>query len=299
MMRDLQVNTAISKEERIINVRGAMFYTALYGDDESKPVMMILPGGPGFGHAHYVPQVESFLDRVRLFFYDPRGCGKTPEAGDDAAYSLDSAVEDVAALIVARGFSSVILHGTSWGSMVAHGVAARYPQLVSKLILIVGAPSYHFLEKAKANLQERGTPEQIAICDRYLWPGAFDAQSANDYFQVMGSLYSYQSDSLVEAAPNKTCNPSVINRAFGSEVYHFDLRDELQHITAPTLIISGRHDWIIPPSCGELSHSLIKNSSLHIFENAGHAVFKDDPDQYRRVIAPFLFFAGSTKKMTA
>ena len=48
-------------------------------------------------------------------------------------------------------------------------------------------------------------------------------------------------------------SPEPLNRAFGPEGFlrRFDLRSELGRITAPTLVLAGRHDWICPPEFSE------------------------------------------------
>jgi proline iminopeptidase len=57
-----------------------------------------------------------------------------------------------------------------------------------------------------------------------------------------------------------------------------DLRPELPRITAPTLILAGRHDWICAPEFSEEIHALMPGSRLRIFEESSHSVRVDAPE---------------------
>ena len=150
--------------------------------------------------------------------------------------------------------------------------AARYPDAVSHLILIVTAAHGGFIPRAQAIVRERGTPEQQAVCET-LWAGAFrSADEMRHYYAVMAPMYA-----RARSRPRRTAgraraiySPEPLNRAFGPDGFlrHFDLRPELGRITAPTLIMAGRHDWICPVEFSEEIHRLIPGSDLRVFEPA-------------------------------
>ena len=79
-------------------------------------------------------------------------------------------------------------------------------------------------------------------------------------------------------------------RAFapGGFLRSFDLRPELPAITAPTLIVAGRHDWICPPEFSEEIHCIIKDSQLRIFEQSSHSIRNDEPELLRETIVDFV-----------
>ena len=62
----------------------------------------------------------------------------------------------------------------------------------------------------------------------------------------------------------------------GGFLQTYDLRPELGRITAPTLILAGRHDWICPPEFSEEIHRLIPGSDLRIFEDSSHSIRGDE-----------------------
>jgi proline iminopeptidase len=89
-----------------------------------------------------------------------------------------------------------------------------------------------------------------------------------------------------------TPSPDALNRAFapGGFMYTYDLRPELSRITAPTLILAGRHDWICPPEMSEEIHRLIPGSDLRIFEESSHSIRVDEPQGLIDAIRGFVVY---------
>ena len=87
-------------------------------------------------------------------------------------------------------------------------------------------------------------------------------------------------------------SPEAINMAFapGGFLQTFDLRPELPAITAPTLILAGRHDWICHPDFSEEIHRLIPGSDLRIFEDSSHSIRVDETQAFLDAIAGFVVY---------
>ena len=94
-----------------------------------------------------------------------------------------------------------------------------------------------------------------------IFAGRIDTSAKlQEYFKVMGSLYSYHYDSASSAISGAPIlEPAAGNRAYGPGGFlrTLDLRRELSAIKAPTLIVAGRHDWIHPPEFSTEIHQLI------------------------------------------
>ena len=212
--------------------------------------------------------------------FDHRGQGRSDPA-DPATYTLDENVEDMEALRRHLGLGPIVSIGTSYGGMVAMAHAARYPDAVSHLVLVVTAAHGGFIMRAQQILQERGTAMQRRVCEM-LWNGEFrSADEMQRYYDVMGPLYARKRDPAAAEVGRRrsTYSPEPLNRAFGPSGFlrSFDLRPELGRITAPTLILAGRHDWICPPEFSEEIHRLIPGSDLRIFEDSSHSIRVDEP----------------------
>ena len=255
------------------------------------PVAMVIHGGPGGDHTGFKPAMSPLSSTMQLVYFDHRGQGRSAK-GDPARYTLDENVEDMEALRRLLGLGPIVSIGTSYGGMVAMAHAARYPEAISKLILIVTASHGGFVPVAQQFLRDHGSPEQQRVCER-LWAGTFEtAEQMAEYYAVMGPLYSRRYDAVTAESVRgrSTYSPEPLNRAFGpgGVLRQFDLRGEIAGITAPTLVLAGRHDWICPPQFSEEIHTLIPNAQLRIFENSSHSIRADEPAALNAAIRSFV-----------
>ncbi|MEO8546358.1 MAG: alpha/beta hydrolase [Burkholderiaceae bacterium] len=268
--------------------------SALVPDGErmrERPVAVVLHGGPGGDHTGFKPAFTPLADVMQLVYVDHRGQGRSAR-GDVSRYTLDENVEDLEALRLYLGLGPVVSIGTSYGGMVAMAHAARYPAGVSHLVLIVTAAHAGFNAKARQIVAQRGTAEQQRVCAQ-LWAGELQTQQAlAHYYAVMGPMYARNYDPLAAQAGRQRgiATPDALNMAFapGGFLQTFDLRPELAQITAPTLILAGRHDWICPVEFSEEIQQLIPGSELRIFENSSHSVRSDAPQEMRAAITAFV-----------
>jgi proline iminopeptidase len=256
-----------------------------------KPVAFVIHGGPGGDHSSFKPVLSPLAERMQLVYFDHRGQGRSAR-GDPAKYTLDENVEDMEALRRHLGLGPIVSIGTSYGGMVALAHAARYPASVSHLIAVVTAAHGGFIKRARQILAERGTPEQREAAEP-VWQGAImDRAQMQRFYAVMGPLYSRRYDPAAAALGHERTlhEPEPLNRAFGGFLRDFDLRPELGRITAPTLVIAGRHDWICPPEFSEEIARLVPHAELRIFENSSHSVRADEPQALLDAIAGFVVY---------
>ncbi|MGE3920441.1 MAG: alpha/beta fold hydrolase, partial [Gammaproteobacteria bacterium] len=164
------MKASIRGTEIYFDIAGMQFAPTKNGFEE-RPVLFLLHGGPGGSHLRFKLTSLELQDVAQLVFIDHRGCGLSKRT-KTSEYTLENNIEDIESLRRHLGLKKISVLGTSYGGMVAQGYAIRYQQNLDKLILCVTAPSYHFLEEAKANLSLRGTPEQIKIA-KPLWNGEF------------------------------------------------------------------------------------------------------------------------------
>lgn len=281
----------------MIQVNGGKLHCIVTGYDtfhDGAPIMLVLPGGPGFSLLTYKnnPNIQAFESVAHLIYMDPRNCGLSQGFSKDTC-KLDDYVEDIDAVRNYFGLDRLSLLGTSYGSMAAIGYAGKYPDNVNKLILVAGCQSYHFLEKAKLNVAARGTAEQKLFCDKFLWPGEFTSVAdVKAFFNLLSPLYSQKVAQGLIPSPYDFGSYDypfeLLNDAFHSQFWHFDYRSLLPHIKAATLIIFGEYDWINDPTFARDMAVSIADARLHILPDCGHSVSVDAPQVYQELISAFL-----------
>jgi proline iminopeptidase len=263
-----------------------------------KPTAFFVHGGPGVDHAAAKIGSAPLAERMQLVYFDHRGQGRSAR-GNSEKYTLHENVEDMEALRQYLGIGPIVSIGTSYGGMVAMAHAARYPEAVAHLILVATAAHAGFISRARELVTQCGTAEQVAQYED-LFAGHLDTpEKLRRYFAVMGQLYSFKYDAaLANASLDRgILSPEALNQAYapGGCMRNFDLRPELHLITAPTLILAGRHDWICPPEFSEAIHAHIPGSDLRIFEESSHFIRADEPQKFLDVVAArlSLFFDGN------
>jgi proline iminopeptidase len=256
-----------------------------------RPVAFLLHGGPGGDHSGFKPAFAPLAERMQLVYVDHRGQGRSAR-GPKETYTLDNNVEDLEALRQYLGLEKIVVIGVSYGGMVALAYASRYPESVSHLVAVVTSPSHRFLDLAKQILAERGTDEQRAMGD-ILWAGAFETEEQlQQYYAIMGPLYSLKHDpsKAAESRARGIRSIDAINMGFGGFLRTYDVTGDLHKVTAPTLVIGGRHDWICPPELSEEIARLIPHADLRIFENSSHSVAADEHDALMDLIKGFVVY---------
>lgn len=259
----------------------------------TRPVMILVPGGPGGNHSVYLPMANKLLQFADLIFFDPRACGSS-EPGDKKYCTIDHYIDDIEAIRLYFNLDKISLLGGSYGSMASIGYAIKYPDRLEKLVLLAGAPSYKFIQTAKENLKRKGTTQQKAAAQK-LWEGTFkSAKEFSEFYKIMAPLYSVNP---APAPPTTSSgipyNIEVTNLGFSDFLRTFNYENQIEKITCPTLIIWGEDDWINDVCYAKLIASKIQNPTLHIFKQCGHFAEVDQPALFYKTLTDF--FSGKNQ----
>jgi proline iminopeptidase len=261
-----------------------------------RPTAFLVHGGPGGDHTGFKARYGPLAEKMQLVYFDHRGHGRSAR-GDPQSYTLDENVEDMECLRRHLGLERIVTIGVSYGGMVALAHAARYPDSVSHLIAIATAAHSGYVVRARQIAAERGTAEQVALCDD-LFEGRLDTrEKLRRYYEAMATLYGRRHDPVLlsQSLERAILCPEALNRAHGPGGFlrTLDLRPELKKVKAPTMIIAGRHDWICAPEFSEEIHRLIADSDLRIFEESAHYVAGDEPEKLLDAIRGFLIYRNA------
>lgn len=260
---------------------------------DEKPVIILLPGGPGGGMSIYKNHSQPLAEFAHLIFWDPRGCGKSAK-GPIVTYDLDTYIDDVEVIRQKLNIDKLVVLSTSYGSMCALAYAIRYPKNLSALILGSPMASYHFIEQARINLLRDGTEEQ-----KYWGLKLLDGELANEdevleFFVALAPLYSEivrkrgLTDSYLKF-PRGSYNWQALVIGFARDGFlrNFDCRKDLRKINVPTLILAGKCDWVNDIELVQETVNQIANSEFHVFD-CSHSFASDCNDLYIQTVKKFL-----------
>ena len=257
----------------------AVFYTTL---GQGRP-MLFVHGGPGLDHTYFRPWLDPLSDQFQLIYYDQLGQGCSTRPASYVEIGIDTWADEIDALRAFLGHDRMILFGHSFGSFIAQKYALRHGNHLDGLILCATTPVLDYQDVTMMNAQMRGTAEQVqAVVKLFTEPVADDAAFRQLWMKIL-PLYFHPYDPRVGTAMDITTRYSAeaFNQAARNCVPTFNTLSRLSEIAAPTLILAGRHDWIMPPTQGaERIHAAVPSSKVVIFENSGHFPFIEEADPF-------------------
>lgn len=298
MKNDTQqpINMKIHIPDRINAPETSLFVKFLKKDSPEifnqrpRDLLLLIPGGPGGNHTLYADIEDALLEHSDLAIIDLRGCGYSDPC-DSQFCTLDHHIDDLEAIRIVLHIDRMIMHGCSYGAMVALGYAIHYPHNIEKLMLSSGAASGDFINSAQRNLSTKGTALQIETA-KTLWEGQFTSpEEFSAYYKIMAPLYVFN-DSAAQTLPalkyNIPYNTDLVNLAFTTFLKDFDFTDRLAEVRAETLIFTGENDWITDVEQAKILHRGIPESTLEILPQCGHFPWRDQRDKFLARVKSFI-----------
>jgi proline iminopeptidase len=253
----------------------------------ARPALIVMHGGPGFDHSTMRPYFDRFADTHQVIYLDHRGNGRS--GGGKPTWNLPQWGDDVKGLCDALGIEKPHVFGQSFGGMVAIAYATRHPGHASKVVFSSTAARIH-LDETFDIMEARGGKDARAVAEAF-WLRPDDAAFA-DYVRVCMPLYNPPSAVTADqaAARRRAISKPEVTRHFSlGEMMTMDARADLAKVACPALVLGGGYDPITPPSCSrEIFDALPpKLRRLEIYENAGHGIYRDEPQRAEKLLRDF------------
>jgi len=254
----------------------------IYYEVHGKGEALLLINGYGGHSGRWLRLIPSLSQEYRVVAFDNRGTGRSDKP--DVPYTTEMMAGDAAGLLEAIGIDAAHVFGTSMGGMIAQELVLRYPQKVISLTLgctHCGEPnSVSSTPEAMALLfgPERAklTPEQNA---RDAVPFLFSREFINSH----PDIYAQHVAITVEYP-----TPLHGYRRQAQAIMAYNTYDRLPQIKAPTLVIAGSADRIVPAENSRILASRILNAELVILEDKGHFFWVDALEEASKAILDFL-----------
>jgi len=253
-------------------------YYEIHGDGE--PLLLIM--GYGSNSGHWFAILDKLAKEHQVIIFDNRGTGRSDKP--DTPYTAEMMTGDIIGLLDARGIGATNVFGVSMGGMIAQEFALSYPERLKSLILgctSCGGPK-----------AIRSTPEATAFL--------FDPERAklSDEQKAYSTIPWLWNKDFIDKNPEavkryvttttKQPTPPYAYICQGNFIMTFNSYDRLPEIKAPTLVICGAKDRLIPPENSKILASRIPDTDLKILENAGHGFITDTTEESSKIILGFL-----------
>jgi 3-oxoadipate enol-lactonase len=248
----------------------------IYWDEQGfgEPLLLIM----GLSYPSYMwhrsrPVLAKLFRTIAL---DNRGVGQSD--APPGVYSIALMAEDAAAVLDAAGVESAHVFGASMGGMIAQEFALQYPHRVRSLILgCTAAGGPHAVqaepEALQALLRRDVAPEESkeAIIP-FIYEAATPRERIDEDMVIRMKWY-----------PSAQGYMGQLQGIFGWEAY-----SRIAQIAAPTLVIHGESDRLIPSANARLIAEKIPGAKLVLIPHASHIFETDQPGAAHRAILEFL-----------
>jgi proline iminopeptidase len=284
-------------EDNTVKLNGVDIHYRAIGNG---PVLFLVSPGWGVGSGYMQRAFSALAKHLRLVFIDTRGSGLSGRPADPTRMSSVDMANDLDPLRVHLGLSEINILGHSNSGAIALAYAARYPDRVSKLVLIdsqvLGLSAAADTQRI---LQNRATDPRFAEATRIVstfFTGQINPAASDDglkaFIAQVLPLYLHRPEKSLSLAQEQLSGP-ISSYAFASQfaadaAFPIDQTKSLSAIRAKVLIMVGRHDYICPVALSERLYENIPESQLVIFEESGHLPWLEEPNAFFAELERFL-----------
>lgn len=270
---------------------------------EGEP-LFFFAGGPGNSHDYMQGNFGHYYKDYKVVFIDMLGRGLSDDAKSSAEYSIDNDVHITEEIRKILGLDKIGLIGHSYGTVVAQAYAIKYPDQVSKMVLING---FHSGENWQANCDSYNHYAQTHFPEKWKQVDSLRAlgqiSSDPEFAELYGSFptkYIYYHNTRLRQNVPKTkfrgWNSDVYYSIIGRDADFFvsgsmmdtDFRKDLSDLDFPTLIVAGRYDGVSTPEYAVQYKTFMPQADFVMFEQSGHNPYLEEKEKFFRVLNSFL-----------
>jgi pimeloyl-ACP methyl ester carboxylesterase len=237
-------------------------------------------------------QIPDFAARYRTIAFDNRGVGRSSKPA--GPYTIHEMADDAAGLLAQLGIERAHVVGVSMGGMIAQELALRHPERVRGLVLACTYPEPDAdVERQRQFSVARFGGTVSAAGEVRIDVTALDPMA---FFQHL--LPRVFNQSFIDAELPKLLQlfGGALQWGFSMEailgqveaVMGHRTTDRLHHITAPTLVITGDSDLLVPPANSDILARNIPGARLVKVPGGSHGFNFETPDVFNRAVLDFL-----------
>jgi len=262
-----------------INVGGVQLYYEIHGD--GVPLVLV----PGFrtGLWLWFKQVETFARRFRTIVFDPRGIGQSDQP--EASSTIKTMADDLAGLLSALAIDRAHILGASFGGFVAQEFAIAQPQMTRSLVLC--CTSFGGLRHL---LPSTSTLQAMALIE-----GTEERTRQNFLMAFSPKFIDERPAELEQLIRRRMQNPVTDETHFAQlqAAATFDAEARVSAVAAPTLVITGDEDTLVPPANSRNLVARIPGARLAVIEGGSHMFFIEQSEEFNRIVIEFIDGVGS------
>jgi pimeloyl-ACP methyl ester carboxylesterase len=275
--------------QRWVSVGGRWMNVIDLGPDDGGAGTIVWIHGLSGSWQNWLENLPEFAKTHRCVAMDLPGFGASEMPAEQISMTGYAAAVD--ALLRKLGIERATVVGNSMGGFVAAEVAIRYGTWVEKLVLVSAAGltiEHQRNETALRTLRLVG--DVLAMGTSWLASKSDELarrpRSRVAMFQVVAAHPSRLPGPLVAEQLRGSGKPGFIDAL--DAMTDYPIRDRLTKITAPTLVVWGADDSLVPVRDAWEFGDLIPGARVVVYEDTGHVAMLERPDAFNALVRDFV-----------
>lgn len=262
----------------LTHVNSKQLYYRQLGNSSRPPIIFI--HGLGSSSEFYSPLISALgLHQTHsLHLLDLEGHGLSPTSAA-SELTIESYASDYAALAKQMKLKEVTVIAHSMGCFVALTLALKYPELVSKLVLIGPAPNplpTAGQNGARARAALVRSSGMAAVVDAVITAGTSEKSKTSNLIAIAALRLS-----LLGQDPEGYAKGCTALAGMSQAL-------PVEKLKVPVLIVTGEEDKVSPPHVCEKYVSEISGATLHVLSQVGHWHNFEDYNGVAKAVGPFV-----------
>lgn len=244
------------------------------------PPLLLVMGFAGQANSWGEPILSRLRERFTCIRFSNRGTGASDQP--DAPITIRQMAGDTVALLDALDVKRPHVFGISMGGMIAQEIVLNYPERVNGLVLGCTTPGWSHGQVASPEVTAAMVPE----------PGLSREEQVRRFWTVICSPAFLESgaafleEMLVTSLEQPTPIETLMKQAVAIQT--FDSFGRLGQIKAPTLVVHGDIDRLVPPANGDVLAAGIAGAEKLTLSGAAHMFFWEQPEKAAGGVINFL-----------
>jgi len=267
-------------------VNGIQMYYEING---SGPTVIQI-GGAVNGHEGYSLITPHMKEHFTVIDFDHRGYGQSDRP--DQKYTMDTWVDDMAALLDVLGIEKCHVHGGSMGGFIACLFGAKYPSRVDRLVFNGAVAKCDWMSRTFFHLWKR-TAQEFGLGSEELALMLLTHAFSRAYLDEMVSSGNLHSLTWMQESITRNASLNVFADACDA-MAETDVTGLLAGVTAPTLVLHGDEDPLTPLDAGPDGAGAraiaegILGAQLTVLKGCGHGILFERPVESVQAVVDFL-----------
>jgi len=272
----------------VVDVNNIKIAYEMHGEGEP----LILIHGYSYNKSVWTAQIDSLSKFFKVIVYDLRGSGESSHP--EERYTMEDLVEDLRGLMDTLKIQNAHLAGWSLGGMIIQNFILKYPEYGNKLVLIAtnaglsDSSGINMLRDSIIEIYElRRTDPNTAFFKlaRFMHSLKFRKKMEKNLTEKLHGLVT--PEELITSSVKVQTEPLAL-KYLAEIVDNHNTLDRLHEIKNNTLILAGTKDSLISLLLMEMIHEKLPNSTLEVFQGAGHMIFLEEAPKFNQIMIEYL-----------